>query len=192
MAVLTIIGDVLMLQLAFLVLSLGVVTLVPAAVALQRVLPEALGQEHASLLARFWRQFTWALRRFWLAGLGVCVGAVVLVVAILFWLSTSGPIQVVAVAALIPLTGVLVGLYLCVLAVAARADATVTVRGLVREGGLLLQRRPLAVAGAVLGFTTWVLLVMRLPTLVVVGSGIVPALLAHLVAGRDAAAGERR
>ncbi|MFC4948586.1 DUF624 domain-containing protein [Pseudonocardia sp. GCM10023141] len=185
LAALTIAGDLLMLQLAFLVLGLGVVTLIPAAIALQRVLPEAIAQEHASLLRRFWRQFGWALRRFWAPGLGLCALAVALVTAVLFWSATPGPVRIVALALLIPLAGLAVGLYLAVLAVLPAADDAVTTRALVAAGAWFLQRHPLAVAAAVIAFATWVLLLMRLPTFVVVGSGLVPALLAHaLVRGR--------
>lgn len=184
MAVLSTVGDLLLLQLLFLVLSIGIVTLVPAAIALQRVLPVAIGQEHAGLTRRFWREFTWALRRFWLPGIGLCAGAVALITAFLFWAATADPIRIIAIAALIPLAGTAVGLYLSVLGVLPQVAADVTVRALIRAGGGLLQRRPLAVAGAVICLATWFLLLLRLPTLIPVGSGLVPALLAHMV-GRE-------
>lgn len=183
-AVLSMVGDVLLLQLLFLVLSVGVVTLFPAAFALQRVLPIAIGQEHAGLARRFWAEFTWALRRFWLLGLGLCALAVAAVTALLFWAATADPVRIIALAALIPLVGAGVGLYIAVLAVLPRVAADTGVRALIRTGSEFLTRRPLAVAGAVIGLATWFLLVLRLPTLIAVGSGLVPALLAHLV-GRE-------
>ncbi|ADB29487.1 protein of unknown function DUF624 [Kribbella flavida DSM 17836] len=174
-------GDLLMLQLAFLVLSVGIVTLFPAAFALQRVLPYAIGQEHPSLLRRFWGEFRWAFRHFWLAGLGLYFGGVALAFGLLFWASTGGPIRIFALAVLIPLTGMIIGLYLSALAVLPDTAEDATPRSLFRAANLFLLRRSLAVAGGVIGLATWFLLVGRLPTLFVIGSGLVPALLAYWI-----------
>lgn len=178
---LTVIGDLLMLQLAFVVCSIGIVTLYPAAFALQRVLPDALAQEHPALLRRFWRQFRWAFGRFWLAGLGLYVGSIALAFGLLFWASTDGAIRIAALAVLIPLTGMIIGLYLSALAVLPDAPEDSTPRSLFRAANLFLLRRSLGVAGGVIGLFTWFALLSRLPTLFVIGSGLVPALLAYWI-----------
>jgi uncharacterized membrane protein YesL len=181
MSKLSMIGDLLMLQLVFLVLSVGVVTLFPASFALQRVLPYAIGQEHPALMRRFWTEFKWAFRRFWLAGLGLYFGGVALAFGLLFWASTDGPIRIAALAVLIPLTGMIVGLYLSALAVLPDASEDITTRGLFRAANLFLLRRSLAIAGGVIALATWYLLLARVPTLFVIGSGLVPALLAYWI-----------
>jgi uncharacterized membrane protein YesL len=181
MAKVSLVGDLLMLQLLFLICSVGIVTLVPAAFALQRVLPDAIGQEHPALMRRFWRQLRWAFRRFWLAGLGLYVGSIALVTGIFFWISTNGPIRFVALVVLIPLTGLLVGLYLSALAVLQEVGDDITPRTLLQTANMFLLRRSLAVAGGVIGLATWLLLLVKVPTLFIVGSGLVPALLAYFI-----------
>ena len=84
-SILSTVGDVLLLQLYFLVCCVGIVTIVPGAVAVQRTLPVALGQEVPGISRLYWRNLLWAVRRFWLAGLGVCALAVMLVIGLLFW-----------------------------------------------------------------------------------------------------------
>ena len=155
---LSLIGDLLMLQLVFLLCSIGIVTLYPAAFALQRVLPYAIGQEHTSLMKRFWREFRWAFRRFWAAGLALYVGSIALAFGLLFWASTDGPVRIFALAVLVPLTGMIVGLYLSALAVLPDQPEDSTTRSLFRAANLFLLRRSLAVAGGVIGLATWFLL----------------------------------
>ncbi|TWD80958.1 putative membrane protein YesL [Kribbella amoyensis] len=181
MAKLSIVGDLLLLQLLFLVLSFGIVTLFPAAFALQRVLPYAIGQEHPALLRRFWTEFKWAFRRFWLTGLGLYFGGVALAFGLLFWTSTGGVIRYFALAVLVPLTGMIVGLYLSALAVLPDAGDETTPRALFRAANLFLLRKSLPIAGGVVALATWFLLVARLPTVFVIGSGLVPALLAYWI-----------
>jgi uncharacterized membrane protein YesL len=182
MAKLSMVGDLLLLQIVFLVLSFGIVTLFPAAFALQRVLPDAISQDRPSLLRRFWSEFTWAFRRFWLTGLGLYFGGVALAFGLLFWISVDGPLKYAALAVLVPLTGMVIGLYLSALAVLPDAAKDVTPRGLFRSANVFLIGRSLPIAGGVVALATWFLLVARLPTVFVVGSGLVPALLAYWIA----------
>lgn len=178
---LSVVGDLLMLQIVFLVLSLGIVTLYPAAFAFQRVLPDALSQEHPQLLRRFFRQFRWAFPRFWLSGLALYFGSIALAFGLIFWANANGPIRVVALVILIPLTGMIVGLYLSALAVLPTAPEDSTPKSLFREANLFLLRRSLGVAGGVIGLFTWFALVSQLPTLFAVGSGLVPALIGYWI-----------
>lgn len=179
LAKLSVIGDLLMLQLVFLVLSLGIVTLFPAAVAMQRTLPDAISQDRPSLLRRFFQQFRWAFRRFWLIGLGLYFGGIALAFGLAFWAYSDGVVRIFALAVLIPLTGMIVGLYLSALAVLPDAGDETTTKSLFRAANLFLLRRSLPVAGGVIGLFTWFALLARLPTLFVIGSGLVPALIGY-------------
>ena len=179
MAKLSMVGDLLMLQLVFLVLGFGIITLFPAAFALQRVLPDAISQDRPALMRRFFKQFGWAMRRFWLSGFGLYAGGVMLAFGISFWAYSGGPVRVFALAILIPLTGMILGLYLSGLAVLQEADDTATMKSLFRSANLFLLRRPLPVAGGVVVLLTWFALASQVPTLLVVGSGLVPGLTAY-------------
>ncbi|MEV6287100.1 DUF624 domain-containing protein [Kribbella sp. NPDC051770] len=182
MAKLSLVGDLLMLQLTFLLLSFGIVTLFPAAFAFQRVLPYAIGQEHPALMRRFFGEFKWCFKRFWLSGLALYFGGVALAFGLFFWASTNGPVRIAALAVLVPLSGMIVGLYLSALAVMPDAEDDATTRSAFRSANLFLLRRSLAVAGGVVGLATWFLVIGRLPTLFVIGSGLVPALIAYWIA----------
>lgn len=179
MAKLSLVGDLLMLQLVFLVLSLAIITLFPAAFALQRVLPDAISQERPALMRRFFKQFGWAMRRFWLSGFGLYAGGVMLAFGISFWAYSGGAARVFALAILIPLTGMILGLYLSGLAVLPDAEDTATMKTVFRSANLFLLRRPLPVAGGVVVLLTWFALASQVPTLLVIGSGLVPALTAY-------------
>ena len=179
MAKLSIVGDLLMLQLVFLVLGFGIITLFPAAFALQRVLPDAISQDRPSLLRRYFKQFGWAMRRFWLSGCGLWLGSVMLAFGLSFWAYAGGGARIFALAVLIPLTGMILGLYLSGLAVLPEAPEDTTIKPLFRSANLFLLRRPLPVAGGVVVLLTWFALASQVPTLLVVGSGLVPALTAY-------------
>jgi uncharacterized membrane protein YesL len=181
LAKLTLIGDLLMLQLVFLVLSVGIVTLFPAAFAMQRVLPDAISQDRPSLLRHYLRQFVWAFKRFWLIGLGLYFGGIALAFGLAFWAYSGGAVRIFALAVLIPLTGMIVGLYLSALAVLPQAGDETTTKSLFRAANLFLLRRSLPVAGGVIGLFTWFALLSQLPTLFVVGSGLVPALISYWI-----------
>ena len=179
MAKLSMVGDLLMLQLVFLVLGFGIITLFPAAFALQRVLPDAISQDRPALMRRFFKQFGWAMRRFWLSGFGLYAGGVMLAFGISFWAYSGGGVRVFALAILIPLTGMILGLYLSGLAILPEAEDTATMKTLFRGANLFLLRRPLPVAGGVVVLLTWFALASQIPTLLLVGSGLVPGLTAY-------------
>ncbi|MET7281966.1 DUF624 domain-containing protein [Kribbella sp. NPDC005582] len=183
LAKLTVVGDLLLLQLTFLVVSAGIITLFPAAFALQRVLPEAISQERTGLMRLFFREFVWTFKRFWLSGFGLYVGGVMLAFGLAFWANADGPVRIFALAVLIPLTGMILGLYLSGLAVLRDAAADATMKTLFRQANLFLLRRSLPVAGGVIGLLTWFALASQVPTLLVIGSGLVPALIAYWLGG---------
>lgn len=181
---LSMVGDLLMLQLAFAVLSFPVITLFPAAFALQRVLPDAISQDRPALLRLFLGQFRWAFRRFWLSGFGLYVGGLALAFGLAFWAYSGGVMRIFALAVLIPLTGMIAGLYLSALAVLPDAPDDVTFKGLFRLANLFLLRRSLPVAGGVVALFTWLALLSQVPTLFLVGSGLVPALIGYWLSRR--------
>ena len=183
LAKLTVVGDLLLLQLTFLVISAGIITLFPAAFALQRVLPEAISQERTGLMRMFFREFKWAFKRFWLSGFGLYFGGVMLAFGLTFWANANGPARIFALAVLIPLTGMIIGLYLSGLAVLRDADDDASMRTVFRQANLFLLRRSLPVAGGVVLLLTWFALASQVPTLLVIGSGLVPALIAYWLGG---------
>jgi uncharacterized membrane protein YesL len=76
----------------------------------------------------------------------------------------------------------ILGLYLCGLAVLPQAGNDATMKTVFRSANLFLLRRPLPVAGGVVVLLTWFALASQVPTLLVVGSGLVPALTAYALA----------
>jgi uncharacterized membrane protein YesL len=179
LAKLAVVGDLLMLQLVFLVISLGILTLFPAAFAMQRVLPDAISQERPKLLRRFFAEFRQTMKQYWLPGVGLWTGSVLLAFGISFWAYASGPVRIFALAILIPLTGMILGLYLSGLAILPESSPTAPMKTLFRSANLFLLRRPLPVAGGVVVLLTWFALASQVPTLLVIGSGLVPALTAY-------------
>ncbi|TCC19669.1 DUF624 domain-containing protein [Kribbella speibonae] len=176
---LAVVGDLLMLQLVFVVISLGILTVFPAAFALQRVVPDAISQEKPKLMRRFFKEFRWAMKRFWLPAFGLWVGAVMLAFGLSFWANATGPARIFALLILVPLTGMILGLYLGGLAILPAAPETSTFTSLFRSANLFLLRRPLPVAGGVVVLLTWFAQAAVVPTLLLVGSGLVPALTAY-------------
>lgn len=179
LAKVSIVGDLLMLQLVFLLISLGILTLFPAAFALQRVLPDAISQEKPKLMRRYFQEFRWAMKQFWLSGFALYVGGLMLAFGISFWAYASGPARVFALVVLVPLTGLVLGIYLSGLAVLPAAAVDTTMKTLFRSANLFLLRKPVPVAGGVVVLLTWFALASQVPTLLVVGSGLVPALTAY-------------
>ena len=174
----TIVGDVLLLQLYWPAVCVGVVTIVPASVALQRALHDVLVDGRADTSRVFFSRFGAAWRRFWLAGVIAPVLGVLYVFAVLFWASTQGWGRIAALAVLLPLGGLAFGAYLAALAATPLLPDGAGVRQAARHGWTVLATRPLAAAGCLVIMVTWLLLLARIPTLGLVGLGLVPALLA--------------
>jgi uncharacterized membrane protein YesL len=176
--VLNVVGDVLLLQLCFTVASIGIVTIVPAAAAFQRGLHEVLFESKSPSIRSFAARLVVVLRRYWLVALLVPVIAIMLIVAVLFWASVQSPVSLAALVVLIPLAGMSTGFYLCGLAsVAAEPDCR-TAKRVIALAWQRMRRQPLHVAGCIVVMMTWIFLLLNVPTLVLVGSGTVPALLA--------------
>jgi hypothetical protein len=184
-----IVGDVLLLQLLFLLASVPLVTIVPAAVALQRGLRKTVIEERPGLASAFFREFAWAWSRTWILGLifppAVAVGAF----SVLFWLSSPGSVGTAALCVIVPLCGVAAAGYIAFLAASMTAPDETTGQTLIAETRAFLLAKAMPLAGTVLALSTWLLLVLRLPTLIPVGSGLVPAFLAWMLVRRRLSAG---
>ena len=178
-------GDVLVLQLCFAVASLGIVTVLPAAIALQRGLDEVLADGENASIRRFGVRTWQELRAYWRLAVAVPVVALMLVVGILFWAAAADPMRLVALAFLLPIAGLALGLYVSGLATFVSSPARTSGRMRVALAWQRLRRQPLSAAACMVVMDTWFLLVSRLPTLGLIGSGIVPAFLAvWLLRGR--------
>lgn len=185
-------GDILTLQLLFLVASLPVITMFPAALALQYSLGDVFVEGRPRPARLFWANFTWAMRRTWKVAILPPLFMVLAAAPLLFWLTAGGVAGVVALCLLVPMYGVLVAGYVAVLASTLQATASKTgILGSDSIGGLrewllsvwsLAQSRAIPLALSVVVMVTWLLVLAKLPTLVLVGTGLVPAGLAWWVA----------
>lgn len=183
-----VIGEALLLQLLFVVTSVPLVTVLPAAVALQRSFRQVILEDKPGAFRRFMSEFSWAWKRFAWAGVATAFLAVVAVFSILFWLSTPGALGIAALCVIIPLCGAAAGFYLALLAAAMEAGNNASGRTLWEAARQLVLRRPLPLSGCVIAMATWGVLALRLPTVIPLGSGLVPALLAWLLVRRQVSA----
>ena len=185
-------GDVLLLQLMFVVASMPVITMFPAALALQYSLGDVFLEGRPGPARIFWDNFRWAVRRTWKVAILLPLFILLAAASLLFWVAAGGAAGFVALCMLIPLYGVAVAAYLAVLASTLQATAAKTTTfGNDRKAGArewlhgvwsLARRRALPLALSVVVMATWLLVLAKLPTLVLVGTGLVPAGLAWWVA----------
>ncbi|NUP73077.1 MAG: hypothetical protein HOQ07_00220 [Sinomonas sp.] len=171
-------GEALLLQICFALASLPLVTVLPAAVALQRSLREVfVGHDRASA-ARFGRHFVTALRQTWKIAVVPPAFALVAIVSAAFWASAGGVLSAVALSLLAAACGAATAAYLAFIAAAAMLPRAARLHRCAFAAWALARRRPLQYAGAVVLSATWALLMGRAPTLLLVSSGLVPAALA--------------
>ncbi|TXN30631.1 hypothetical protein [Lacisediminihabitans profunda] len=185
----TIVGDVLLLHLYWLTVSAAVVTALPASLALQRALHDVLVDGRSDTTRVFFSRFGRSWRSYWLPGIVAPILAVMYVFALLFWASASGWGRTAALALLLPLGGFAFCAYLATLAAAPTLPDGAGVRQAARQGWTVLAGRPLAAAGSLVVMVTWLLLLSRIPTLALVGLGLVPAFLALWLGKAPRAAG---
>lgn len=171
------VGNLLVAQLAFVVCSLTILFLIPAAVALQRTMEAILVEDENSVLRCFARELHGAVRPYLAAGLALSLLSGMLTVSIFFWAATGGPPAVVALIVLIPLAGMLTAGYLTALAVLAGPERP-PLRATLFLAAQRLRNQPLHAGACVVVLVTWGLLMIKLPTMALIGSGLVPALLA--------------
>jgi uncharacterized membrane protein YesL len=182
-----VVGDVLLLQLLFLLASLPLVTVAPAAVALQRSFRKTVLEDRAGITRSFFNEFKWAWKRIGIPGILVPMVAGLAAFSILFWISTPGVVGTVALCIIIPLCGLGAAAYIALLGAAMDTDDSATRRTLLDATLGIVLAKPLPLAGCVIVLATWLLLAIRVPTLIPLGSGLVPALLAWLLVRKQVA-----
>ena len=174
------VGTGLVLQLSFLLAALPLVTIFPAAVALQRQW-EDFRSGRVVGLRTYPREFILAVRQTWWLGLALPIIASAFIVGVLFWrniLSTTGG---VATGILIGLGAVALAFYLALLTVAERRRGGSILPWFTEAGTVFLENIPrFAVATAVV-VCTW-LVASLIPTLLIVTLGIIPAHAASIAA----------
>ena len=169
------VATLVVLNLCFLLTCLGIVTVLPSAVALQAVLPRP-GEEGPDRPARqYFRAFAQAWRQSWPLGLALPVMTVAGFLAVSFYLAADSVFGFAALLVVVPLLSVATAAYLALLETSATAGMTGGWRQWVRAVPRVLATRPLQAAGAVLLLGTAAALAAKLPTLLPLGCGIVPA-----------------
>jgi hypothetical protein len=186
-------GDILLLQLLFVVASLPVVTMLPAALALQRSLGATFVEGRPRPAKVYWENFRWAMARSWKVAVLLPLFMIAAAASIFFWLAADGAVGSIALMILIPLYGMAVAGYVAVLAAVLETSALETSAldtgnamdgpgDWLRRAWALSPDRAIPLALSVVVMATWLLLLAKLPTLVLVGTGLVPAGLAWWVA----------
>lgn len=167
-------GSALILQLLFVALAWPLVTAFAAAVALQRQLPQVPegGRPHAA--RDFWGDLVRTLRHAWVLCLGLPIVAGMAVLAVLFWAAAGGRAAILALSAMAPVLGLAVAGYLALLEIAAEGPDHTWVQWCRAVPGRVASA-PLRAAGTVVVMLTCVLLLLRLPTLLLVVGGLLPA-----------------
>jgi hypothetical protein len=155
-----------------------VVTAVAASVALQRSLDEVIVHGRSGSARGFFSRFGVAWRRYWPVGMAIPAIAALYVFALLFWASALGWGRIAALGILVPLGGLAVCFCLATLAATASLPASAGPRRAAARGWVILSVRPLLAAGCLVLLATWMLLLSRIPTLGLIGLGLVPGFLA--------------
>ncbi|WP_052852261.1 hypothetical protein [Streptomyces avicenniae] len=182
---LTTVGNALILQLTFLVCALPLVTYGPAAVALQRQLAEQR-DGRVTGVGSYLREFRAACREAWPLGVLVAAASLGFLAGIPFWYAVDGPPGAVGLVLLVALLGLAVACWLGLLQAAEQRRGTHWRTWLAPAAGHLATR-PLHSAWAVVQFLTWLALMAFAPALVLVGAGLIPALIVHWTLGQDRA-----
>lgn len=171
-------GDVLWLQLLFVVAALPIVTLFPAAVALQRSLREVLVEGRPKVTSVYWNNLLWALRQTWKVALLPPLFLAAAFVSLIFWLAADSAVGVAVLCFLAPLFGAALAGYVALLAASMAANREDPLRSWYPAAFSLAKNRAIPLAVSIVVMATWFILLAKLPTLVLVGTGLVPAGLA--------------
>lgn len=178
-------GSVLVLQLLFLVTSALVITAVPAAVALQRALPAAFDGTQAHPVRSWVSQLRMAFSQSWVLGLGLPFLVLAALGSLLAWMQIGGSWASAAIGLLAALACLALVTWLGMLAAAASAPDTHRWVDWLRAAPSLVLARPVWSIAAAVVLVTWLALSYRLPTLLLITSGLVPALLVQWAFLRD-------
>lgn len=173
------IGTALLLQLCFVICALPVITVVPAAIALQRSFADDRFGEKVGVVS-YLRHFASAWRQSWPLGIIGGLFGVGLIVGGLFWLSVHAPLGYVAVGTLSFLGGLIAATYLNLLSCAER-QRELEWRLLLARSRSVTAGRPLRSLFGIMVLGAWYFVLVSVPPLVLVGSGLVPMLIARYV-----------
>lgn len=179
MSVLERAGELLELQLLFVVFSIPIVTIVPAAVALQRRV-KANRLESGGLARRFVAEFAAAWKTCWVVGLVVPSIFVVGLLSALLWSTAPAAVAAIGLGLLVPLALAAGAAYLVYLGTAGAMTEESSGRQLASDSLKALFARPVPAFAASLALGAWIALLLRVPTIGLVGSGLVPAVLAWI------------
>lgn len=172
------VATLVMLNLCFLLTSLGIVTILPSAIALQAVLPKP-GEPAPDHPARqYFRAFCQAWRNAWPLGMLLPAVTIAGFLAVAFYLAADSVFGMAALLVLVPLLSATLAAYLALLQSSVTWGIATGWREWTRHVPQLLSSRPLQAAGAVLLMGTAAALASKLPTLLPLGCGIVPAYIA--------------
>jgi hypothetical protein len=171
------VGSALLAQLMFIVFAIPVVTALPAAVAMQRQLRDHADGEKIGVVS-FTREFSRAWRSSW--ALGIIAPAVVVgfAIAIPFWYSQGTTATAFAFGVLVCLGGLTCALFLALLWAADR-DRLSGWRAWFRVAIGALPRRASRLLWALVLMIAWLTLAAFAPPLLLIGSGLVPALIVY-------------
>ncbi|WP_181802081.1 YesL family protein [Streptomyces shenzhenensis] len=172
-------GNLAVLNLCWLAVSLPLVTALPAAVAMQRAMHRWLDEDETRVAAAFVQEFRLALRGWLPLGAGVLAFTGSGWIALSFWLAVPRPVVAVpALAMLLPLL-VLGAACLAVLLEAAGTHPAARPRELPGPVLTALLRAPARVGALLVLSATWLALVTTLPSLGIAFGASLPAFLAH-------------
>lgn len=185
-------ADLILLHLCFMVASLAVVTVVPAALALQRSMDDMLLRQDTAIVGTFWPHFRWAVRRFTVVSLLVLAYALLVVASIFLWSSFDGIVQGVGVGTVLALGALCTGLYVSGLAWVGTSSwrpepggadeeerEAENWRSLWNGARDRFAAQPVPVLACVVVLFGWLLMLAWVPPLGLFGFGLVPALLAY-------------
>lgn len=172
-------GDLLELQLLFVAFSIAIVSIVPSAVALQRS-ARSSRLDAGGLAKRFLAEFAGAWKTCWIAGLVVPMTSAAGAASVLLWSMAPAPAAALGLGLLIPLALAAGATYLAYIGTAGTMAEGTTAGKLASDSLRALFARPVPAFAASLALGAWLTLVVRIPTLGLVGSGLVPAALAWI------------
>ena len=178
-ALLDTLGNALILQLAFVVFSIPIITTVPAAVALQWQLAD-LHVGRRTGFVQFAKEFSTSWRASWQLGVLAPLVATGFAAAIPFWYSAPSPFARVGLGFLVCLLGLAGSFYLNVLRAAELARGERWRRWSAIASEQLVRHSLRSLRGLIV-FFAWLVVLAYVPTLLLVGSGIVPALIVRRV-----------
>lgn len=171
------VGNLLILQLVFFACSIPLVTVIPAAVALQRSLADFRSGDQTGVVL-FAREFKRAWRQSWALGLGGAALAIGLGVSIPFWYLSDSGAGWLAVGFLATLACVACAFYLGILR-ESEIQRNQGFRQWLLPAYQHVTAHPARAVGGVVLFVTWLAVLNYVPSVLFLSTGLAPAFIAH-------------